>query len=415
MPPTGRRDGLQHVPVGVPVEVRQAEQRPLGGDATVAQRLLRVGELGGDRFGGQLGEPPVRVAVEPDRHPGLGERSDLGVGRPVGDPAALHEQRGRHPGTHHRVDHRTEVARLARMVARLHVDCQRHLHCPSGYRPRRMPLMGHTRRGPLAGVTVVETATYMSGPYAGMMLADLGADVIKVEGERGDPFRNYGRPETEYSAVFANCNRSKRSVVLDLKDPDGRDELLALLARADVFLANWRAGVAESLRLSDDLLESTNPRLVRCFITGFGPTGPRAAEPAFDTVLQGLSGLSDALDTGDEPKLIPGYPLDKVAATMAVQTILASLLQRERTGRGERIELPMLDVATYFDFADLFTGRVFVDHQPDVAQNAQASAIRPIRTADGWIVVAPVTARQIAAACPRDRVSRVDRQDPRRA
>jgi crotonobetainyl-CoA:carnitine CoA-transferase CaiB-like acyl-CoA transferase len=254
-------------------------------------------------------------------------------------------------------------------------------------------------RGPLAGTVVVEAATFMSGPYAGMMLADLGADVVKVESEHGDPFRGFGRPETPYSAVFASCNRSKRSVVLDLKSAAGLDALLVLLAGADVFLANWRAGVAESLGLGDDVLARTNPRLVRCFVTGFGPSGPRAADPAFDTVLQAVSGLSDALDVGDEPRLVPGYPLDKVAATFATQAILAALLARERTGHGERIELPMLDIATYFDFADLFQNRVFVDHQPAAAHNAQASSIRPLRTRDGWIVVATVTGRQIAAAC----------------
>ena len=113
---------------------------------------------------------------------------------------------------------------------------------------------GATARGPLAGTIVVEAATFMSGPYAGMMLADLGADVIKVESAQGDPFRGFGRPETPYSAVFASCNRSKRSVVLDLKSGHGRDALLELLAGADVFLANWRAGVAESLGLADDVI-----------------------------------------------------------------------------------------------------------------------------------------------------------------
>ena len=112
-----------------------------------------------------------------------------------------------------------------------------------------------------------------------------------------------------------------------------------------------------------------------------------------------MSGLSDALDLDDEPRLIPGYPLDKVAATFATQAILAALLARQQTGRGDRVELPMLDIATYFDFADLFQNRVFVDHQPKAAQNGQASAIRPMRTSDGWVVVATVTGRQIAAAC----------------
>jgi crotonobetainyl-CoA:carnitine CoA-transferase CaiB-like acyl-CoA transferase len=254
------------------------------------------------------------------------------------------------------------------------------------------------RRGPLAGVKVVEAAIYMAGPYAGMMLADLGADVVKVESAKGDPFRKYGRPATPFSAVFANCNRSKRSVVLDLKDARGREQLLGLLAESDVFLANWRAGVAESLGLTDDVLAATNARLVRCFVTGFGPDGPLAAEPAFDTVLQGRSGLTDAITPpGENPRLIPGYPIDKLVGMTAAQAVIAALYERERTGCGDRIEVPMLDVTAYVDFADLFTNRVFVDHQPEVAQNLQMSEIRPVRARDGWLVCAAVTAPQIAA------------------
>ena len=187
-------------------------------------------------------------------------------------------------------------------------------------------------------------------------------------------------------------------MVLDLKDPAGRDALLELLADADVFLANWRAGIAESLGLTDDVLAATNPRLVRCFITGFGPGGPLAAEPAFDTVLQARSGLTDAITApGHDPSLIPGYPVDKQVGMMAVQAILASLFERAQTGTGDRIEVPMLDVATYLNFSDLFTNRVFVDHQPDVARNLQMTAIRPVRALDGWIVCAAVTSPQIAA------------------
>jgi crotonobetainyl-CoA:carnitine CoA-transferase CaiB-like acyl-CoA transferase len=254
------------------------------------------------------------------------------------------------------------------------------------------------RRGPLARVRVVEAATYMSGPYAGMMLADLGAEVVKVETAKGDAFRRFGRPETPFSAVFANCNRSKRSIVLDLKDPAGRTALLELLAGSDVFLANWRAGVAESLGLTDVVLADINPKLVRCFVTGFGPGGPLSSEPAFDTVLQARSALTDAINRpGDDPRLIPGYPVDKLVGMMAAQAILAALFERESTGVGDRIEVSMLDVASYVNFVDLFTNRVFLDHQPDTPQNQQATEIRPVPTRDGWIVCAPVTAPQIAA------------------
>jgi len=287
------------------------------------------------------------------------------------------------------------------VVARFDVDRDRQLHASERIR-QNAHMNGEserqTRRGPLAGVKVVEAAIYMAGPYAGMMLADLGADVVKIESAKGDPFRKYGRPATPFSAVFANCNRSKRSVVLDLKDARGRDELLELLGESDVFLSNWRAGVAESLGLTDDALASTNPRLVRCFVTGFGPEGPLAAEPAFDTVLQGRSGLTDAITRpGDDPRLIPGYPIDKLVGMMAAQAVVAALYERERTGVGDRIEVPMLDVTAYVDFADLFTNRVFVDHEPDVAQNLQMSTIRPVRARDGWLVCAAVTASQIAA------------------
>jgi crotonobetainyl-CoA:carnitine CoA-transferase CaiB-like acyl-CoA transferase len=188
--------------------------------------------------------------------------------------------------------------------------------------------------------------------------------------------------------------------VLDLKSDDGRARLLDLLAASDVFLANWRAGGADALGLTDDVLAAANPRLVRCFVTGFGPDGPSAGEPAFDTVVQGRSGLTDAINRpGANPQLIPGYPVDKLVAIMAAQAILASLFERERTGRGDRIEVSMLDVASYLNFSDLFTNRVFLDHQPDVPQNLQTSSVRPVRTRDGWVVCAPVTSPQIAAAC----------------
>ena len=254
-------------------------------------------------------------------------------------------------------------------------------------------------RGPLAGVVVVEAATYMTGPYATLQLADLGADVIKVEPPgTGDTFRNFGRPPTYVSAPFANMNRGKRSVVLDLKDPDGKAKLFELLATADVFLCNWRAGVADNLGLTEDAFEACNPRLIRVLITGYGQDGPLSTEPAFDTAVQARSGLMDALSPDDEPRILPGYPVDKLTALMATQAVLAALYERERTGRGERIDLAMLDVAASVNFPDLFTNRVFLEHQPEDPHNRHLFVIRPVPASDGWLVIAPATARQMKQA-----------------
>lgn len=259
-----------------------------------------------------------------------------------------------------------------------------------------MSVAGAPGAGPLGGVRVVEAASYMSGPLAGMMLADLGADVVKVEAPGGgDPFRTLGRPVTPTSALFANCNRGKRSVVLDLKTEAGRAALRRLLADADVFLCNWRPGVAEALGFDDEALVAANPRLVRCFVTGYGRGGPLGAEPAFDTVAQAVSGLTDALSSDGTPRLLAGYPVDKITASSAAQAVLAALFARERSGCGERIDLSMLDATAYFQFPELLTNRVFLDHQPPEARNAQALGIRPVPTRDGWMVIAMVTGRQI--------------------
>ena len=262
------------------------------------------------------------------------------------------------------------------------------------------PSRSGTGSGPLTGVRVVEAASYMSGPLAGMMLADLGAEVVKVEAPGGgDPFRTMGRPVTPSSALFVNCNRGKRSVVLDLKSEPGRAELRRLLADADVFLCNWRPGVAESLGFDDATLVALNPRLVRCFVTGYGTGGPLGAEPAFDTVAQAVSGITDALSVDGTPRLLAGYPVDKITASSATQAVLAALFARERSGHGERIDLAMLDATAYFQFPELLTNRVFLDHEPEEARNGQALGIRPVPTRDGWMVIAMVTGRQIRDTC----------------
>jgi CoA:oxalate CoA-transferase len=142
-----------------------------------------------------------------------------------------------------------------------------------------------------------------------------------------------------------------------------------------------------------------NDQLIRIYVSGYGPTGPLAEAPAFDGVVQALSGMTEALSVSDEPAMLPGYPVDKMTAVMAVQAALAALVTRARDGRGDRVDLAMLDTAAYLNFVDLVTGRTFLDYQPAEARNRQSSAVRPIAAADGWLLVAPASGDQVRRAC----------------
>jgi crotonobetainyl-CoA:carnitine CoA-transferase CaiB-like acyl-CoA transferase len=252
---------------------------------------------------------------------------------------------------------------------------------------------------PLAGIRIVEAATYLAGPWATMMLADLGAEVIKVEPPSGDPMRRFGRPSTVVAPVWASCNRGKQTVVLDLKSDEGRAALLDLLGDADVFLANWRPDVAERLGLEDSRLAEANPRLIRCWVTGSGPTGPHADEAAYDIVVQARSGMTDAVKTNEAPVLTPGFPVDKLTGLMTAQAMLAALFARERTGLGDRIDVAMLDAAAYVNFPDLFVNRVFVDHQPEEARSAHVTAQQAFPASDGAFALGAVNGGQVKRTC----------------
>src|SRR4029079_12526743 len=153
----------------------------------------------------------------------------------------------------------------------------------------------------LSGITILEFANYVSGPYAGMMLADLGAEVIKIEGpDGGDPFRGWGA--ADYSATFGSVNRNKKSVVLDLKSVGGLAAARALAGTADILIENYRAGAMDRLGLGYDALRERNPRLIYASITGFGPSGPYAERAGYDTVGQAMSGLLSVLTDLDKPQ-----------------------------------------------------------------------------------------------------------------
>ena len=246
---------------------------------------------------------------------------------------------------------------------------------------------------PLEGIRVVETATFVSGPYASLMLSDLGARVIKVEPPSGDPGWRFGLRHQGIGAMAHNVNRGKERRHLDLKTEPGREQLLELLAEADVFLHNWRPGVAERLGLGGTGLCERFPRLVYIAISGFGPDGPRSAGPVFDSLLQATSGLAEYEGQPGRPRLPRAYIADKAAACFAAQAVLAALLARASTGRGGHHEVSMLDAMAYFNFPDVLQHRTFLDYEPDL----EFPPPPVVATADGWLAVSPVRGSQLAA------------------
>ena len=199
----------------------------------------------------------------------------------------------------------------------------------------------------LDGVLVIELGTMITAPLAGMMLADLGARVIKVEHPKGgDPFRAY-RGDL-YSPHFSAYNRNKESVQLDLQSEKGQDALHKLIARADVLLDNYRPGVLGRLRLDDDTLSKLNSGLVRCSITGFGTDGPYRDRPAYDSVGIALSGLASLLLDPADPNAAGPTIADNVTGMYACNGILGALVNKAKTGRGSRVETNMLEVLDRF-------------------------------------------------------------------
>jgi formyl-CoA transferase len=199
----------------------------------------------------------------------------------------------------------------------------------------------------LDGIIVLEFANYVSGPYAGMMLSDLGAEVIKIESpDGGDPFRGWGA--ADYSATFGSVNRNKKSVILDLKSQAGRAAACALSADADVLIENFRAGTMQRLGLGYEALSAANPRLIYTSITGFGGSGPYAERAGYDTVGQAMSGLLSVLTDLSNPQPMGISLSDHLTGMMAAYGILGALMARERTGRGQRVETSLLAASVAF-------------------------------------------------------------------
>ncbi len=248
--------------------------------------------------------------------------------------------------------------------------------------------------GPLDGVRVLDLTSVVLGPYATQIMGDLGADVIKVEAPAGDTTRHTGPMRNPgMAAVFLGVNRSKRSLVLDLKQRSAREALWRLVDTADVFVHAIRRGAVDRLGFGPDAVLARNPRIVHAALVGYGGDGPDADLPAYDDVIVGRSGGADLMArlTG-EPRYLPTILADKTCALVATSAIATALFARERTGRGDRIEVPMFEtMAAYFMVEHLYGHSFEPPLGPVGYERALVPTRRPYPTLDGHVCVLAYT------------------------
>lgn len=243
----------------------------------------------------------------------------------------------------------------------------------------------------LKGVRVVELSTIVLGPMAGQMLADYGADVVKIEALNGDLARQVEpRSATGESSMFVNCNRNKQSLAVNLKSDEGREIMRRLIGEADVFLHNMRTKAVARLGLDAATLRKINPGLIYCSAIGFGSDGPYADRPAYDDVIQAASGIAQLPTyTGAVPAYVPGVIGDKIAALYAAIAISAALYNKAQTGRGVELEVPMFEVMSSFVMTEHLAAASFGEEAKPGYQRLLNRHRRPFRTADGWIAALP--------------------------
>src|SRR5438876_837521 len=250
--------------------------------------------------------------------------------------------------------------------------------------------------GPLHGYRVVDLTSNVAGPLGTMILGDQGADIIKVEApDGGDATRAGGNQRAGFTASFLNNNRNKRSIVLGLKTAGGLQALMRLVAGADVFVQNFRPGVAERLGVGEDAVRAVSPRIVYVSVSGFGEVGPYAERPVYDPLIQGFTGLATVQAGSDEarPRMLRTILPDKLTAITNSQAITAGLLARERTGEGQHVRLSMLEAVLTFLWSSDMAGQTFVGDEP-AHQEAASTTDLIYETADGYITAAVVTNRQ---------------------
>lgn len=250
--------------------------------------------------------------------------------------------------------------------------------------------------GPLAGVRVVDLTTVIMAPMASRILGDLGADVIKVEGADTDfmrdfvPTRNPGM-----GGIAMNLHRNKRSMMLDLKSEAGHRALLELVATADIFVSNMRPAALARLNLAPDDLLAVAPELIYCGAVGFGADGPYAGRAAYDDVIQSVSGMATMRGwSGDDPALVSSTIADKIASLHIVYAILAALVRKVSTGKGDVIEVPMAESLASFNLVEHLNGHTFEPKmEPFSYQRMQTEHRAPQRSKDGWIHLLPYSTK----------------------
>ena len=259
---------------------------------------------------------------------------------------------------------------------------------------------------PLAGLKVVELARILAGPWAGQILADLGADVIKVEAPEGDDTRQWGPPFIERNgdrsaAYFHSCNRGKRSVIADFRKPEDQDLVRKLVADADILIENFKVGGLKKYGLDYQSLKQVNPRLIYCSITGFGQTGPYAHRAGYDYIIQGMSGLMSVTGEPDgQPQKVGVAVADIFTGIYSATAILAAVHQRERTGEGQQVDMALFDVATAI-MANQSMNYFVSGKAPTRLGNAHPNLVpyAVFDCSDGWIILATGNDGQYRRLC----------------
>ena len=260
--------------------------------------------------------------------------------------------------------------------------------------------------GPLDGVKIIDLSTIVSGPLAGSLLGDQGADVIKIESPlRPDNARFMGPLRGENGALFAAANRSKRSLALDLKKEGAKEIIYTLIKNSDVVMDNFRPGILKKLNLEYEDIKKHNPKIIQLSITGYGVDGPYSKRRVYDPLIQATAGIANAQSIDGNPKFVKTLMCDKITSLTAAQSITAALYSREKTNEGQKINLSMLDTALYFMWSDNMYNFTWLGDGWDPIPNI-ADFYEPVKTKDGYIALVAINDNEFAGVCKA-----IDRED----